>query len=225
MRSLPGSFDRGADDCERSNRLGGSLRQKKPRPLYTLHFRVPFCALALAMLLSQAAAPAAWAQTNPSVQYQVKAAFLFNFARFIEWPAEAFLNEKAPITLCVFGNDPFGSALDEIIRDQTINERGVLARRIMELADLKSCQIVFVSAREDKRLSDILNSLKGASALVVGETEGFAEAGGGIQFFLEDNKLRFAVNVDEVQKARLTVSSKLLALARIVHDQDHPKGC
>ena len=77
--------------------------------------------------------------------------------------------------------------------------------------------------QEDKQLSEILNSLRGTSALVVGESDGFAERGGGIQFFLEDNKLRFAVNVDAVQKARLSVSSKLLALARIVHSKRSPK--
>ena len=91
------------------------------------------------------------------------------------------------------------------------------------MRDLKSCQLVFVSAADDKRLPEVLISLKDASAIVVGETEGFAERGGGIQFFLEDNRLRFAVNVDAAQRARLKVSSKLLALARIVHDEGRPK--
>ncbi len=167
---------------------------------------------------------AALPESNPSVEYQVKAAFLFNFAKFVDWPPEAFQSGKAPITFCVFRQDPFGSVLDETIRGKTINNREVLARRINELPDLKSCQLVFVSSRESKLLFEILNSLKGASALVVGESEGFAERGGGVQFFLEDNKLRFAVNVDAVQRARLTVSAKLLALARIVHDQGNPKG-
>jgi YfiR/HmsC-like len=167
---------------------------------------------------------AALPESNPSVEYQVKAAFLFNFAKFVDWPPEAFPSEKAPITFCVFRQDPFGGALDETIRGKTINNHEVLARRINELPELKSCQLVFVSSKEGKLLSEILNSLKGASALVVGESEGFAERGGGVQFFLEDNKLRFAVNVDAVQRARLTVSAKLLALARIVHDQGNSKG-
>jgi hypothetical protein len=124
----------------------------------------------------------------------------------------------------VFKHDPFGTALDEVIRGKTINNRAILARRINELPDLKPCQLVFVNSAEDKLLSEILNSLKGTSALVVGEGDGFAERGGGIQFFLEDNKLRFAINVDAVQRARLNVSSKLLALARIVHSRESPKG-
>lgn len=111
-----------------------------------------------------------------------------------------------------------------IIPGENINNRELVARRINELPDLKACQLVFVSEREEKRLPEILNGLKGTSVLLVGEGEDFAERGGGIQFYLENNRMRFAVNVDAVQRARLTVSSKLLALARIVHDQGHPKG-
>ena len=174
------------------------------------------CALSLVAFLVFSGAPFVRAQASPTVEYRLKAAFLYNFAKFIEWPSDAFKSDKAPILLCVFRNDPFGNALDEILQGKTINSREVLARRINELPDLRSCQLVFVSEREDKYLSEILNSLRGTSALVVGESDGFAERGGAIQFFLEDNKLRFAVNVDAVRKARLSISSKLLALARIV---------
>lgn len=203
------------------------LLGRRRRRIWTLqaaHCRVQFCATACAVLLSLAAVTPSWPQARPSVEYQVKAAFLFNFAKFVEWPTDTFQSDKSPITLCVFRYDPFGSALDDIIREKTISNREVIARRIDELPDLKSCQLVFVGGREDKFLSEILKSLNGASALVVGESQDFAERGGGVQFFLEDNKLRFAVNVDAVQRARLTVSSKLLALARIARDQDHPKG-
>lgn len=185
---------------------------------------MPFCALVFATLLSQAAATSTWAQTNPLGEYQVKAAFLFNFAKFVEWPAEAFLSEKTPITLCVFGQDPFGGALDEIVRGEAINNREVLVRRVNDLPGLNSCHLIFVGNKEDKRLTELLNSVGGKSALVVGETEGDAEAGVVIQFFSESNKVRFSVNVDAMRRAKLNVSSKLLALARIVHDQDHQKG-
>jgi hypothetical protein len=193
-------------------------------PLWAAYPLVKFCAIALAALLALAAAGPTRAQAGTSVEYQVKAAFLFNFAKFVEWPPDAFPSDKSPITLCVFRHDPFGTALDEVIRGKTINNRAILARRINELPELKPCQLVFVNSAEDKLLSEILNSLKGTNALVVGESEGFAERGGGIQFFLEDNKLRFAINVDAVQRARLNVSSKLLALARIVHSRENPKG-
>ncbi|MHB8486484.1 MAG: YfiR family protein [Candidatus Acidiferrales bacterium] len=171
-----------------------------------------------------AAAIPTWAQANSPVEYQVKAAFLLNFTKFVDWPPDTFQNGRSPITVCVFGYDPFGNALDEIIRGKNINNHELLARRINELPDLKGCQLVFVSEREEKRLPEILNNLKGVSALVVGESENFAERGGEIQFYLENNRMRFAINVDAVQRAHLTVSSKLLALARIVHDPGHPKG-
>lgn len=164
------------------------------------------------------------AQTKDPTEYEIKAAFLLNFAKFVEWPAEAFPNEVAPISLCVVRYDPFGSALDDTIRGKVINNRQLLARRINELPELKSCQMVFVSDREEKRLPEILTSVKGSSALIVGESEDFAERGGSVQFYLENNRLRFAVNVDAVQRARLTVSSKLLTLAKIVHDPIHSKG-
>jgi len=185
---------------------------------------VQFCAVALALLIAVADAIPIGAQVNPTLEYQVKAAFLYNFVKFVEWPPDAFQNEKSPLTLCVFRYDPFGSALDEVIAGQTLNNRRVVVQRINKLPDLKACQLVFVSDREDKHLPEIMDSLEGASVLVVGEGGDFAEHSGGIQFFLENNKLRFAVNVDAIQRARLKVSSKLLALARIVHDKGHPKG-
>lgn len=195
-----------------------------PTNSHGLRHRAQFCALAVAALLSVGGTTSARAQDSPSVEYQVKAAFLFNFAKFVDWPPGSYQDEKTPITICVFGYDPFGSALDEIIRGKSINNRELVKRRIDKAGELKTCQIVFVSAREDKFLLEILSNLKGVSALVVGEGENFAERGGEIQFYLENNRVRFAINVDAVQRARLNVSSKLLALAKIVHDPEHPKG-
>jgi len=209
-----------------TNRLLGSfwLRRRGTRSLRAVHYHVQFCVMALALFIAVTDMIPIWAQVNQSVEYQVKAAFLYNFVKFVDWPPDAFQSEKSPITLCVFRYDPFGSALDEVIAGQTLNNRRLLVQQINKLPDLKACQLVFVSDREDKHLPEILDSLEGASALVVGEGEDFAEHRGGIQFFLENKRLRFAVNVDAIQRARLKVSSKLLALARIVHDGRHPKG-
>lgn len=185
-----------------TNRLRTSLRQRIRRALslQATHRRMQFCVFSLVCLLFLAAATPSWAQASPSVEYQVKAAFLLNFARFVRWPSEAFQNDKSSIILCVFRHDPFGSGLDDVIRGRSISNREVLVRRINELADLKSCYLVFVSGLEDTHLPQILDGLKTESALVVGEAEGFAERGGGIQFFLENNRLRFAVNVDAVHR-------------------------
>jgi len=191
------------------------------RSFRATRIRVGICAAALLFL--GIGTPLS-AQGSVPVEYQVKAAFLLNFARFVEWPSDAFQSEKDPLVICMFKHDPFGSALDEIIHGKTINNHEVRARRINELPELKPCQLVFISEADDKRLPDVLNSLKGASVLVVGESNGFVERGGGIQFYLEDKTLRFAVNLDAIARARLSVSSKLLALARIVHDPGRPKG-
>lgn len=207
-----------------TGRLRASSEQwrQRLRSLRATHSRapfVPFCAWALAALLPLAYPTPIRAQVSASVEYQVKAAFLLNFAKFIEWPADAFESEKTPITVCVFGYDPFGNALDELIKGKSINNRELLARRVSHLPDLKTCELLFVSEKEEKRLPEILIGLKGTSTLVVGEGEDFAERGGGVQFILEANRLRFAVNLDAIQRAHLTVSSKLLALAKIVHDR------
>ena len=206
-----------------TSRLRESLRPKErdTRWLRTARIRIRLCTAAL---LTLACANSMLPQESPPVEYQLKAAFLFNFAKFVAWPPDAFQSDKAPISLCVFRHDPFGAALDQVIAEKAINNRELLARRINNLPELKTCQLVFVSETEERQLPGILSSLKGASALVVGESADFAERGGAIQFFLENNKLRFAVNVDAIQRARLQASSKLLALARIVHDSGHPKG-
>ena len=180
--------------------------------------------MALMLLSAVSWRTPALAQDPAPVEYQVKAAFLLNFAKFVQWPSTVFQNDRAPIIACIFRYDPFGAALDEIIRGKNINNRELVARRITEIRELSSCQLIFISDRETRRLPDILLALKGGSVLLIGETGHFAERGGSIQFFLEDNRLRFAVNLDALARSRLTVSSKMLALARIVHDQRFPKG-
>jgi YfiR/HmsC-like len=199
------------------------MKKQAVRSLWALH-RKRFCREVVAVSLLLAGQTQTRGQDRTPVEYQVKAAFLLNFAKFIQWPPNAFQDDRTPMAVCVFRYDPFGSVLDEIMRGKNINNRELLARRISDFPELNTCQVVFVSEREGKLLPEVLNSLKGSSALVIGEAGDFAERGGGIQFFLEDNRLRFAVNVDALQRARLTASSKLLALARIVHDQDYPKG-
>jgi hypothetical protein len=179
---------------------------------------------ALVILLAASRLTLASPQEQAPVEYQVKAAFLLNFAKFVQWPNSVFRDEKSPITVCVFRYDPFGSVLDEMLRGKSVNNRELIARRITDFQQLPSCHLIFVSDRESRRLPEVLASVKNGSFLIVGESGSFAERGGGIQFFLEDNKLRFAVNLDALARSRLTVSSKLLALARIVHDQSLTKG-
>jgi len=164
--------------------------------------------------------PTASAQGEQANEYRLKAAFLFNFAKFINWPSAAFANAQAPFTLCVLGPDPFGEALDDAFSGKTIADRRIELRRLPTDADARPCHIIFVSRSQGRHVTDIVKTLRGASALLVGESEGFDSSGGTIEFTLEENHVRFRINPDAAARAGLVISSKLLALAKIVHDGD-----
>ncbi len=166
------------------------------------------------------ATPVCRAQSTTSGEYQLKAAFLFNFAKFIDWPATSFADPQADFSICILGTDPFGRAMDDLLRGKMIADRRVSVARNHQVAEVRHCQMVFVSSSEKSRVREILDGLKGTNALVVGETEGFAAAGGAIQFAIEDNRVRFLINTNAADRAGLKVSSKLLSLARVVHDGD-----
>jgi hypothetical protein len=159
------------------------------------------------------------AEPQASTEYQIKAAFLYNFVKFVEWPAETLPGNRAPIVVAVLGKDPFGSALDDVILGKAVDGHPLQILRTNSIQDLRSCQIAFISPSEAKRLPEILAGLRGSSILTVGEADHFAQLGGMIQFTLEGNKVRFAINVDAAERARLKVSSKLLSLATVVHDE------
>lgn len=110
-------------------------------------------------------------QSNSVAEYDVKAIFLYDFAKFVDWPSDSLANNKSPLLLCIMGVDPFGGMLDTIVRGQRINGHEIVIRRSNKTEDLKGCQIVFVSRAETKYLPIILDSLKGCSTLVVGEPE------------------------------------------------------
>ncbi|MBZ5700626.1 MAG: YfiR family protein [Acidobacteriia bacterium] len=163
------------------------------------------------------------AQAERPGEYEVKAAFLYNFAKFVEWPAEAFSNPSAPIRLCVLGEDPFGRVLDQTVQDKSVNGRTLLILRSQQVRELRACHILFIGASEQNRLPEIFTALRGSSALSVGDTEQFVQSGGAIQFTLQDSRVRFTINLAAAERARLKISSKLLSLARVVRD-DAPKG-
>jgi YfiR/HmsC-like len=158
------------------------------------------------------------AQETGASEYQLKAAFLFNFAKFVGWPPSSFASPQAPFTICLLGADPFGQVIEETLRGQMIRGRRVTVQRARNAEQLRQCQMVFISSFESARLPAILHSLRGASVLVVGETPGFAAAGGAIQFDLVHDHVRFSINPAAAERAGLRVSSTLLSLATIVHD-------
>ncbi len=159
------------------------------------------------------------AQSDPN-EYQVKAAFLFNFTKFVEWPDGSFEDPQAPIVVGIIGDDPFGDDLGRIIAGQKVQGRSLVIRRERWGDDLRGCHVLFVSASEHEHSSRILGSVQSASVLTVSDMEGFAKAGGVIEFVTEENRVRFIVNLDSANQSKLRVSAKLLALARVIgHSQ------
>jgi hypothetical protein len=173
-------------------------------------------AIFIAIISSQfVAAPNAHAQEALS-EYQIKAAYLYNFLKFVEFPSDSFADPLAPMVIGVVGDDPFGSALPQVVIGKTVQGRDLVIRMYRAGEDLRRANILFISASERKRLPMILSSLRGASVLTVSDIAEFTEAGGMIQFLNEDDRVRFAINVDAISRAKLKMSSKLLSLAKTV---------
>jgi len=145
-------------------------------------------------------------------EYQVKAAFIFNFAKFVEWPSDAF-GEGAALVVGVIGEDPFGGALDRL-NGNTANGRALRIKRFRWGDDLRACQVLFVSASEDRHLRKIMESIRGTSVLTIGESTQFSQSGGMIRFVIQDNKVRFEINASSAGQSGLKISSKLLALSK-----------
>jgi YfiR/HmsC-like len=192
---------------------------RPPRPPRAPAARPRLGAVAALALLAAVLPPATAAVAPPPaapLEYKVKAAFLFNFAKFVTWPPETFRDPRDPLALCVFGADPFGGDLDAIVAGERLEARPLEVRRVNRLDDLRSCQIAFFSRAEAGRLPEILASLRGSNVLTVGESKRFAEQGGLIRFVLDGKRVRFEVNLDALERTRLTVSSKLLRVAQVV---------
>ena len=156
------------------------------------------------------------AQQQPS-EYELKAAFLFNFAKFVEWPPDAYADTNAPIVIGILGENVFGNNLQKIINDRKVNNRGFQFRNFDSPTDATNCQILFISASKKNDFAKIISTLHNASVLTVSETDGFLKAGGMINFLLEGNNVRFQISDDAAKKARLKISSKLLSLALPAH--------
>lgn len=152
------------------------------------------------------------AQEKPS-EYEVKAAFLFNFAKFVEWPPEAFADTNSPIVIGILGENVFGKSLEKIINDRKVNSRGFQFRNFDSATEATNCQILFISASKKNDFAKIVSGLHSASVLTVSETDGFLKAGGMINFLFEGNNVRFQISDDAAKKAGLKISSKLLSLA------------
>ncbi len=171
----------------------------------------PFVTLGLVVGLAMAANA-----DDPHVdEYQLKAVFLFNFAKFIEWPQQSFKSANDPVSICLLGKNPFGRSLDDAVNGKSVGGRTFVIRQISDFSQANGCHIVFVTSAQRKRGCE--TPLPGV--LTVGETEGFAAAGGVIGFKLDAGKVKLEINVDAAEQRKLRISSKLLSLAQIVKTQ------
>lgn len=154
------------------------------------------------------------AQEAPApTEYQIKAAFLFNFAKFVEWPQDAFAAPNSPLVIGVLGDNPFGADLERTVKGKAINSHAFVVKDLHSPAEGTNCEIVFVCTSEKQRLPAIISCLKSNCVLTVGEMDGFTESGGIINFVIRANKVRFEINDDAAKNARLKISSKLTSLA------------
>jgi hypothetical protein len=158
-------------------------------------------------------------QTTP--EYEVKAGFLYNFITFTEWPAKAFSTKESPYVIGVLGEDPFGPALDHVLKGAHIKSRPLVIRRFTRLEDMHRVHILFLSGSETHRLPEILRSLQRQPVLTVSDIPGFAEAGGAIEF-LSGTQIKLLINPTPLNNGKLAMSSKLLQLAQLVPNGSSP---
>lgn len=188
-----------------------------PRPAISV--RVRLCRLLAAVVSAVIWTAAAASDAKPAplpkpTEYQVKAAYLYNFGKFIRWPASTGKNSS--FAICVLGRDPFGPTLDATLAGESIDGQKVTAARPARAQDAAECRILFISSSESGRLNETLAALDKANVLTVSDMPHFTERGGMIQFVLEGDRVRFEVNLPVAQRAGLTLSSELLKVATAV---------
>ena len=149
-------------------------------------------------------------------EYQVKAAFLYTFAKFVEWPPQAFHSPSAPIAICILGDDPFGTFLDDAVRGKTVGDRPLAVYRMTDLTGVRDCNILFIAASERRRMSALLSAVASTGVLTVGDTAEFSAQGGVIGLQLDGERIRLKVNLPAAEKAKVRISSRVLSLATII---------
>jgi hypothetical protein len=169
--------------------------------------------LALALAVAMVFQVSAQAQAD---EYHVKAAFLFNFAKFVEWPTETFKSAADPIVICVLGQNPFGNAIEETISGKSVGGRALSVREISGTQHPWSCQILFVNSSALNQFRAVIGRIKGAGVLSVGEAEGFTADGGVINLRVERGSVRLEINVAAAEYTNIHISAKLLSLAEVV---------
>ncbi|MDH5541857.1 MAG: YfiR family protein [Nitrospinota bacterium] len=172
----------------------------------------------IAAVISLLLCSSAFSSEKVFTEYQVKSVFIYNFAKFVDWPEQAFSSEASPVNVCVLGEDPFGNEMD-LLTKKSARGRGFDVLRFSKFKDkeeLKSCHLLFISKSEESRIGSIIESLSGFGVLTISDVEGFMDSGGIIEFTMRENKVRFAVNLKASEQAGIRISAKLLKLAEAV---------
>jgi YfiR/HmsC-like len=190
------------------------------------HYRFlrPFCGSLIIACYLLLGVPSSDAQQPKISEFQVKAAYLYNFARFVEWPDRNSVDKSSPFEICILGIDPFGGALDAAVAGESIDGKKVVPKRISRPQDVNSCRILFISSSEEERLKGILSALDKARVLTVSDIPHFSELGGMIGFVLEGNRIRFDVNLSSAREAGLVLSSELLKVATNIRNSSQSGG-
>jgi hypothetical protein len=157
---------------------------------------------------------------SPSLEYQIKAVFLFNFTQFVQWPVSTFPENDSPLVIGILGDDPFKEYLDKTVQGEKTEGHPLVVQRFDKVEQIKTCQILFINIKDRTQLKYIFEKLKTLNVLTVGDTPNFSKEGGMIRFFTENDKTRIRINLEVVKNSGLTISSKLLRLADVVSSQN-----
>jgi hypothetical protein len=193
-----------------------AIRQERQGVLLNLASLRCVCGVLLLAFFAVLASPVRLrAESALEREYEIKAAYLYNFINYIDWPENAFPAPGGTITVGIVGQSPFGAAL-AVLNGKQVKGRTVALKQITGTQDLDQCQIVFINSSEKARLPELFEKLKGSRVLTVSEIDGFAQQGGIINFISEHNKVRFEINPDAARQLGLNISSELLKLAKVV---------
>jgi hypothetical protein len=161
------------------------------------------------------------AHTSIITEYQIKAAFLFNFTQFVEWPANAFPEPETPLIIGILGEDPFGNYLEETVTGEKVNGHPLVIQHYKNIGEVKTCHILFINRAETNKPEQAVINLKGKFILTVSDGNNFIKQGGMISFITRDNKIQIQINPEAAKEANLIISSKLLRLAETFNPKEN----